>query len=339
MMQTRVGWLSGVVVLTKSGAVIFDPSRKKSQGCFCTFISHAHSDHIKGLNINGKGYLTTETKDIIYNRNYKEGELENFISLKYGEKVNIGELEVSVHNSGHILGAAQYVIRDATSTVVYTGDINCREMLTTTAANAIPCDLLILETTYGNPFYVFPSLMDTCVKIVNWAIREIRKGRTPTFVVYSVGKAQEIIKIFNEFTNLPVVVSRSVARVNKAYDKNKVKLMYVESTVDEGKEVLKEQCIQVVSSAEKPTVLNNYSFATATGWSLKSSTNFVDASFPLSNHADFNQLVNYVKLAKPKEVLTIHGFKEDFSRYISKKFGIRARAIPPIKQIDLRSFM
>ena len=253
--------------------------------------------------------------------------------------MTIDGLEVSVHNSGHILGSAQYVIRDTSSTIVYTGDINCREMLTTTAAEIIPCDTLILETTYGNPFYVFPSLTEIYVKIVNWAISEIKKDRTPTFLVYSVGKAQEIIKIFNDFTNIPVVVSRSVARVNEAYDKNGVRLTYVDSTFDEGKEFLKHQCVQVISPLEKSSVFNRCSFASATGWALKSDISSGNTSFPLSGHADFNQLVDYVKCAKPKEVFTIHGFKEDFSRYISRKLGIRAQAIPIIKQNNLRTFM
>lgn len=279
MMETKVGWMNGVVVISKTGGLIFDPSRKGCHKSLVTFISHAHSDHTKGVSADGKGYLTTETKDILLNGNHRET-LENFVSLRYGDKVSFDGLEISIRNSGHVLGAAQYVVRDGDSTIVYTGDFNCREMLTTTAADIIACDTLILETTYGNPFYVFPSSADVYVRIINWAINEINKERTPTFVVYSVGKAQEIVKIFNELTSIPVVVSPSVARVNEAYEKNGIKLKYADFSSAEGSELLKQPCLQVVSPAERTSAKNNCSFATATGWALKSGRNYNNSSFP-----------------------------------------------------------
>lgn len=334
----RVGWLNGVVVATKAGTIRFDPSRKESCGNFCTFISHAHSDHIRGLN-SGKGYLTAETRDILSNGNHKE-EAENFVSLRYGDEVAFDGLGVTAYNAGHILGSAQYVIRDAESTIVYTGDLNCRETLTTTAGEAISCDTLILETTYGNPSYIFPSLTEIHVDVVNWAIGEIQKGKVPTFVVYSVGKAQEIVKIFNEFTSVPVITSHSVARVNEIYNRSGVKLNYLDFTSEEGKEFRNQPCIQVISPHERPQVVGHCSFAVATGWALKKShVDSVDAAFPLSSHADFSQLINYVERAKPREVFTVHGFKEDFASYVSRRLGIRARAVPQVKQSSLGAFM
>lgn len=334
--QARVGWLNGVVVATKAGFVRFDPLTKGRQDKSCVFISHAHGDHVGGLRSGASGYLTAETRDILSKGRDAE-EAENFVALRYGDRVDFDGLDVTVHNSGHILGSAQYELRDAESSIVYTGDLNCREMLTTTAAKAIPCDTLVLETTYGNPFYIFPSAMDIYVRIVDWAIDEIKKGRTPTFTVYSVGKAQEIVKAFNEFTNIPVVTSPSVAKVNEAYDKNGINLKYIDAASEEGKELLEQPCVQVVSPREKPPVSDCCSYASATGWALRSSTNSV--AFPLSSHADFNQLVEYVRLAKPKEVLTIHGFKKEFASYLSRKLGIRAREIPPLKQGSLKAYI
>ncbi|MFH0897854.1 MAG: MBL fold metallo-hydrolase [Candidatus Bathyarchaeota archaeon] len=317
----------------------FDPTTKRNHGNAYTFISHAHGDHIGGLNPDEKIYLTAETKDILFKRNSVE-EFENLIPLRYGGTVPIDGLDISIHNSGHILGSAQYEIRDSTSTIVYTGDINCRETLTTTAAEAIPCDTLILETTYGNPFYNFPSLTKIHASIISWAIEEIQKKRTPTFTVYPTGKAQEIVKIFNEFTSIPVVTSHLVAKVNEAYYKNGVKLRYQDSTSEDGKELLKQPCVQVISPSEKSFVLGRCSFATTTGWALRSGIKIsADATFPLSGHADFKQLVNYVEHAKPKELFTVHGFKKDFASYISRKLGIRARELPPLKQSNLRTFM
>ena len=84
-----------------------------------------------------------------------------------------------------------------------------------------------------------------------------------------MGKAQEIIKIFNEFTNIPVVTSESISRINTAYEKNGVKLKYVDFMSEEGKELLKQPHIQVVNHREKFSISDHCSFAKATGWALK----------------------------------------------------------------------
>jgi len=335
--QTTVGWLDGVVISTQTRMIHFDPHKKKSSMGHNIFISHAHNDHVRGLSLLGKGYLTAETKEILEKRKQRDF-FKNCISVRFGNKVVIDKLEITVHNSGHVLGSAQYEISDSISTIVYTGDINCREMLTTKAAEVIPCDTLILETTYGNPSYSFPNTTEIYVKIINWTINEMQKGNIPTFIVYSVGKAQEIVKIFNEFTNLPIVTSHSVAMVNEVYNRYGVKLNYFDAISEEGKELLKQPRIQVISPSEKRSASGRCSFAYATGWAVKYGLNSTDVVFPLSSHADFNQLVNYVRQAKPKEIFTVHGFKEDFARYVSKKFGIRAREIQPIKD-SLHNFL
>jgi Cft2 family RNA processing exonuclease len=72
---------------------------------------------------------------------------------------------------------------------------------------------------------------------------------------------------------------------------------------------------------------------------LNGNRSSTDAAFPLSNHADFDQLVEYVKGSQAKKVYTIHGFKDSFAQDISRKLGISARAIPHIKQNSLSSFL
>lgn len=339
-MLTRVGWVDGVTIASKTGIIRFDPISKRKLGRNSpVFITHAHGDHIGGLTTNINGYLTAPTKDILLNGDSKKN-FENFNSLRYGDEVIVDELKIKTHNAGHILGSAQYEIISDNSTIVYTGDINCRRTLTTIPAEVIPCDTLILETTYGSPWYIFPSLSDIYVSIIKWAISEFQKSRVPTFIVYSVGKAQEIVKIFNEFTSIPVVVSHRIAKINDVYDRNEIKLNYIDATSDEGEELLRKTCVQVISSNEKASVRDNCSFASATGWALKRIVKYYDdVAFPLSGHADFNQLIDYVEHARPREVFTVHGFKKDFANYISRKLGIKAREIPLIMQSMLKSFI
>lgn len=336
-MSVDVGWSDGVTVVAKEGIIRLDPSTKgviKS----CNFISHAHEDHIMGVTKGNKIYLTAETGDILRFGGKKS--LEDYNSLKYGETVEVDNLKITAHNAGHILGSAQFEIQTSDTSIVYTGDINCRSMLTTSAAEAIPCDILILETTYGNPFYVFPNPEEVYAEIVGWTLGQIHEGKIPTFKVYSTGKAQEIIRLINRFTTIPVVAHPTTSKISEAYEKNGVELAYTDSNSEEGREILKDkQCVYVTSSNEDVLTNEYYSPAIATGWAMRFKSSAACTAFPLSNHADFNQLLNYVEQAKPKRVYTVHGFRDDFGKYIQKKLGISARPIIPLSQKHLKGYL
>ncbi|UCH03096.1 MAG: hypothetical protein JSV20_04790 [Candidatus Bathyarchaeota archaeon] len=338
MIKTKVGWHGGVTIVTEKDVIRLDPNIK-GHNYVVNLISHAHGDHIVGLKKGAIGHITAETKDILSYSGICR--LKDSEVLKYDEEINIGDIKVTIHNAGHVLGSAQFEIQTPELLIGYTGDINCRDMMTTTAAKPIDCDVLILETTYGTPIYTFPSPEETYIEIVNWVIRNIRKKIIPVFKVYSTGKAQEIIRVINEFTTIPVITHPSISKVCEAYVKNGIKQKYIESTHEEGKELIKnQQCVYVMPTNKESILEKNYSIAYATGWAVKyNSINSNVKSFPLSNHADFNQLLNYVEQAKPKKIYTIHGFKENFVKYLNKKFGANAQPIAPLGQTILRDFI
>src|SRR5207244_11920433 len=56
--------------------------------------------------------------------------------------------------------------------------------------------------------------------------------------------------------------------------------------------------------------------AMISGWAVDPNAIYryqVDAAFPLSDHADYNDLVRYVDLVQPKRVFTLHGFAGQFA--------------------------
>jgi len=60
----------------------------------------------------------------------------------------------------------------------------------------------------------------------------------------------------------------------------------------------------------------------------------VDAAFPLSDHADYNDLVRYVDLVRPGRVFTLHGFAAEFARDLRER-GIEAWALTEENQMEL----
>lgn len=320
--MAKISWREGVLIETKDASIFLDPLTKKDKK-FYNFITHAHEDHLKGLESDTTTYMTSITNDIIQ---MKRG-FGRYKTINYNNILRIDDLEIKIHNAGHIPGSVQFEIKTPESNIVYTGDINCRDMLTTKRAEYIKCDVLILETTYGVPSYIFPEINKIYSDMIKWTAEQIKQKKMPIFKVYSTGKAQEIIKIMNTFTNIPVVTHSTISEINKAYVKNGINLTYIDGESDDGGELIdKQQCIYITPTypIHESLSFEKQSLAIATGWALRFKNSKVNAAFPLSNHADFNQLFNYVKKVMPDVLYTIHGFDKNFANYVKKKLGIKA---------------
>ncbi|HYP16972.1 MAG TPA: ATP-dependent DNA ligase, partial [Opitutus sp.] len=77
--------------------------------------------------------------------------------------------------------------------------------------------------------------------------------------------------------------------------------------------------------------------AVVTGWATDPGAIYryqCDAAFPLSDHADFPDLLRFVEAVQPRRVLTLHGFAAEFARTLRDR-GIEAWAIGEDNQLEL----
>jgi len=248
--------------------------------------------------------------------------------------LTIGDVEIKALNAGHMLGSAQFLINTPESSILYTGDINCVDTLTTKAAEPHHCDVLVMEATYGSPYYRFPSRETVYAEIVEWALDTIKQGRVPCLHVYAAGKAQEVVRLFNVYTHLPVIVNPRLDGVNKTYRKSGMDLEWFPANSQEGKNILdKDPCVYLTTPGDRSYIGRRFARAYATGWAL--SLNRVGAAFPLSSHADFDQLVSFIKACNPERVYIFTGFAEELKRSIRLKLGIEVRVVPSYLQRTL----
>jgi DNA ligase-1 len=73
------------------------------------------------------------------------------------------------------------------------------------------------------------------------------------------------------------------------------------------------------------------------GWAVDPNAIYryqVDAAFPLSDHADYDDLLRYVELVQPTRVLTLHGFAAEFARDLRER-GMEAWALSEENQMEL----
>ena len=68
------------------------------------------------------------------------------------------------------------------------------------------------------------------------------------------------------------------------------------------------------------------SAALLTGWGhlYSFASKGVERVFPLSDHADFNQLMTYVEQSDPHQVFTVHGYDKQFAKSVRQKLRIPA---------------
>jgi Cft2 family RNA processing exonuclease len=254
------------------------------------FISHAHSDHTSGLKRQPKVIATPETIELA------------------GMKAEIVMPEgISMLQAGHMLGARQLAMECDGERTVYTGDIALKPNIFGWKAEIPKCDRLIMEATYGNPDYIFPPLDDVYKEIWDW----VKENDSSNLVIgcYALGKTQEMIGILNEAGITPIITERA-EQFTSIYEKHGVKLDRIAVGTEETEEAMSRRFVAIVpmnkakiyfASRLEQAFERKTLCAVATGWALHYRFN-TDASFPLSDHADFDDLVQYIEQSGAKKV-------------------------------------
>src|SRR5262249_27834151 len=77
--------------------------------------------------------------------------------------------------------------------------------------------------------------------------------------------------------------------------------------------------------------------AVVTGWAVDANCRYryqAHAAFPLSDHADFSQLIEFVTRVWPKRIYTLHRFAADFAQPL-RGLGYAAQALSEDEQLQL----
>src|SRR5947209_19097578 len=102
-------------VCCKLGGFHIDPVRPVDKAV----ITHGHSDHARAGH--GAVLATSETLDLMRLR-YGENFAGATQAARYGETVALGDVRLSFHPAGHVLGSAQIAVEADGLTVVASGD-------------------------------------------------------------------------------------------------------------------------------------------------------------------------------------------------------------------------
>lgn len=307
---------NGIAIEIGKEKILLDP--KVSD--YISFVSHAHLDHVP-KEIVKKPYCTEETYELIKVRN------PNFDAnvVKEGKAIKFDNFSVKLLNAGHILGATQTFIEANGVSILYTGDFKLWKGLTCEAAKIQEADVVIMEATYGHPSYQLPHVETVREQIIKW-VKKHSKDFSINVGAYELGKSQEVIKLLNMNGIVPKV-SAGIKRISEIYQKFGIDLEYTEN----GSSIAVRPMYMIPKMDDE-----NSKSCVLTGWSLF--RNYGVQGFPLSDHCDFNQLLQFIEQISPKKVFCVHGFEDELISAIKAKLKIPAQKLQKRSQGLLTDF-
>jgi DNA ligase-1 len=300
----------------------------------CGFVSHAHSDHVG----RHERVICSEATGRLLVGRFGVGR-ERLEVRAYGEDWEEGGFRFCLLPAGHVLGSAQlYVerLRDG-ATLLYTGDFKTRGDPVAERVEWRQADLLIMETTFGKPRYRMPSTEESQAAIWQFVLETFAEGRTPVLLGYSLGKAQQIHALLEGGMEEGVMLHDSVAKMTRIYEELGYRFPRWER-FDETRAT--GRVVIFPPTAMRSTVvksIGNVRTAMVTGGGMDESARYrfgVDEVIPLSDHADYDDLLGYVERVSPKCVLTVHGATKEFAADL-RRLGWEAWSIEGEDQLEL----
>jgi putative mRNA 3-end processing factor len=296
------------------------------------FVSHAHGDHI------GRHERTIATGSTLALLEHRLGRRRSaeWLPAGYREPFGVGDLAVELFPAGHVLGSAQIrVVRDGV-VLGYTGDLCTEPTRTAEPAEVMPCDVLVLESTFGAPRYVFPPKEEVFLRVRRFVEDALGDGAVPVLLGYALGKAQEILKFLGEAGHA-CRAHPAVHAVNRVYEACGVPLPGVRPLGPDGPGK-GEVVVAPPHLARGPALqrIRRRRTAVLTGWAVEGRFRFrgADAAFPLSDHCDFPALLAYARATGAGRVYTVHGHAHELARAL-RRAGIRAEPLAEQRQLEL----
>lgn len=294
-------------------------AREPAENCW---ISHAHSDHARPGH--GRVFASPQTLDLCRLR--FGAAPANATALEWGRPVEFGAARLTAFPAGHILGAAQLLVELDGKRLIYTGDMKVRDPLLGDPTVIVPCDHLIVESTFGLPIFHFLSAAEAVRRMVAFANECLMDGVTPVFLGYPLGRGQEITHTLCH-AGIPVAVHGAIAKLIPGYERAGYEFpgwAPYEAGDLGGRALVIPPGFRATVEASGADVRVAY----VSGWALLDNARArsgADELIPYSDHAGFDELLEFVDRCGARRIDVVHGYTDAFARLMRAK-GIDARA-------------
>ena len=292
-------------------------------------ITHGHSDHARPGH--GAVLATPETIAIMQARYGAEAGATRFQPLAYGERVQLGDVAVTLVPAGHVLGSAQVLLEHGGARVMISGDYKRRADPTCPPFEPVACDVFVTEATFALPVFRHPDDRHEIARLLHSLA--IFPDRAHLVGAYALGKCQRVISLLRRAGyDRPIYMHGALLGLCALYERHGVQLGPLIHVTGENKAALKGQIVLAPPSASADRwsrALPDPVVAMASGWMrIKQRAKAAGIELPLviSDHADWDELDRTVDEVGAPEVWITHGREEALVHHLSTK-GYRARAL------------
>lgn len=276
-------------------------------------ITHGHGDHARAGH--GSVMATRQTLDIM--------------AIRYGVDfagqrqaadgpIQIGDVTVSFHPAGHILGSAQIAVQPSKGPkIVVSGDY-CRTPNPTCAPwEPVPCDIFVTEATFGLPVFRHPDPAGEMARLL--ASMAEFPDRHHLIGAYALGKAQRLIALARQAgIDGPIAIHGALQRLCDYHVSQGIDLgPLIPATADEVPAGLVIAPPSAFASAwvqrfRDPVI------GFASGWMqvrARARQRGVELPLIISDHVDWPQVTATIRELSPDEVWITHGAEEGLMRW------------------------
>ncbi|MGY4304311.1 putative mRNA 3-end processing factor [Bradyrhizobium sp. USDA 4369] len=308
----------------KAGGFHIDPVRPVERA----LITHGHSDHARAGH--GAVLATQETLDIMRLR-YGENFAGSTQAICYGDEIRLGEVTVSFHPAGHVLGSAQIKVSSGSTCIVASGDYKDARDPTCAPFELVQCDVFITEATFGLPVFRHGDAAAEVKKLL--ASVALFPERAHLVGAYSLGKAQRVIALIREAGyDAPIYLHGAMEKITRYYQDKGIALGELRPVKGVKKAELAGTITLAPPSATSDLWTRRFPdpvTAFASGWMrvrARARQRGVELPLVISDHADWDGLTATIAATGVGEVWVTHG-QEDALVHWCRSKGLAARPL------------
>ena len=299
-------------------------------------ITHGHSDHARPGH--DKVLATSETLAVMRLRMGLGSAGREQQALAMGEPLVIGDVTVTLHPAGHILGSAQVLIEHRGARAVVSGDYKRRRDPTAVSFELVPCDLFITEATFGLPVFRHEPDAREIGRLL--ASLSAFPERTHLVGAYSLGKAQRVIALLREAGwDRTIYLHGALVAMCELYTSLGIELGPLAPVAETERATLAGEIVLAPPSAladRWSRRLADPVTAFASGWmrvKARARQRGVELPLVISDHVDWPELMTTIEETGAEEIWVTHGREEAVVRAVTL-MGRRARALALLGRED-----
>jgi Cft2 family RNA processing exonuclease len=250
----------------------------------------------------------------------------------YGKPFALGSLRLTVHPAGHVRGSAQLRVEGEGLDLVWAADLGgrgARASATAEPLEQLECETLALNALYGHPHYVFPPREECLERALEFVQRTRRAGQTPVLIASPFGATQDLLRHFDG--RALVRLHPAAHRACEVYAAQGVKLSGYARLDEPGDTLVVPPSYRLSRLPE-----GQYRFCALTGRAVDGVPG-ADEAIPLSDHAGFDELMEYALQSQAQRIIAAHGHAPDLAAALRER-GLDAVAIPDQHQLRLPGF-